>query len=183
MTRLHLSSDQYSFLADDPNRPYTIGRLNDCQFLVADITVSRRHAEVFCRGTNWSVRDLGSKHGISVNGVAVKTARLNQGDQLRLGGLSLTVRLLAEGEAAPPAPPPSAAPLRAAEVAQVRAPQKTAVMRAQPPPPSAPSGAPPSAPAGAQPGAPPSAPPGAAPAGAPKPKSRLQKLRQRRIRR
>ena len=180
MIRLHLSSDQYSFLAEDPNRPYTIGRLSECQFLVADITVSRRHAEVFCRGTNWSVRDLGSKHGISVNGVAVKTARLNQGDQLRLGGLALTVHLLAEGEPAPPARAPAAAPSGAPEAAQVRASLKaTGIMRAQPDPPSAPSGAAPSAPPSAAPGAAPSA----APAGAPKPKSRLQKLRQRRMRR
>jgi predicted component of type VI protein secretion system len=176
MTRLHLSSDQYSFLAEDPNRAFTIGRLSECQFLVADITVSRRHAEVFCRGTNWSVRDLGSKHGISVNGVAVKTARLNPGDQLRLGGLALTVRLLAEGEAAPPARAPAPALLGTPEAAQVRASLKaTGIMRAQPAPPSAPSGAPPSAP--------PSAAPSAPPADAAKPKSRMQRLRQRRIRR
>jgi pSer/pThr/pTyr-binding forkhead associated (FHA) protein len=169
MTRLHLSSGQHSFLAEDPNRAFTIGRLSECPFLVADITVSRRHAEVFCRGTSWFVRDLGSKHGLSVNGVAVKTARLNHGDQLRLGGLTLTVRLLAEGE---PAPPPPAAPSGAPEVVQVQAsPKATAIMRTPPAPPSAPSGAPASAG------------PGAKPADAAKPKSRLQRLRQRRIRR
>jgi pSer/pThr/pTyr-binding forkhead associated (FHA) protein len=97
MTKLQLSSDKYQFLAEDAQQTFLLGRLAECQFVVQDTTVSRKHAEVFCRAAGWFVRDVGSKHGLWLNGIPVKTARLKHGDELQLGELTFKVQIIREG--------------------------------------------------------------------------------------
>ena len=97
MAKLQLSSDKYQFLAEDAQQTFLLGRLEECQFVVQDTTVSRKHAEIFCRPAGWFVRDLGSKHGLWLNGIPVKTARLKHGDELQLGELILKVQIIREG--------------------------------------------------------------------------------------
>ena len=97
MTKLQLSSDKYQFLAEDVQQTFLLGRLEECQFVVQDTTVSRKHAELFCRAAGWFVRDLDSKHGLWLNGIPVKTARLKHGDELQLGELILKVQIIREG--------------------------------------------------------------------------------------
>ena len=46
----------------------TSPRLSDCEVVLDDPNVSRRHAEVRPSGGSWIVNDLGSTNGIKVNG-------------------------------------------------------------------------------------------------------------------
>jgi hypothetical protein len=66
--------------------PVTIGRLPECDVVVSDPNVSRRHAEVRRRGNDFIVVDLGSTNGTLVNGAGVRERRLNDGDEITLGG-------------------------------------------------------------------------------------------------
>ena len=66
-----------------------MGRAKDCDIVVADLNVSRRHAEVRLEdGEHWLV-DLGSTTGTSVNGTRVSRAKLENGDRIELGSTVL----------------------------------------------------------------------------------------------
>jgi len=66
-----------------------LGRAKDCDIVVADLNVSRRHAEVRLEnGEHWLV-DLGSTNGTSVNGKRVSRAKLENGDRIELGSTVL----------------------------------------------------------------------------------------------
>lgn len=62
-----------------------LGRTEDCDITLDDITVSRRHAEVLRDGDNYRVRDAGSLNGTYVNGERIDEASLHQGDELQVG--------------------------------------------------------------------------------------------------
>ncbi|MBX5468605.1 MAG: FHA domain-containing protein [Thermoleophilaceae bacterium] len=62
-----------------------VGRSRDCDLVIDDPNVSRRHAELRNQGGSWSVRDLGSTNGVKVNGRRVEQAVLQPGDELTLG--------------------------------------------------------------------------------------------------
>src|SRR5262249_24491021 len=66
--------------------PVAIGRLPECDIVLSDPNVSRRHAEVRRRGNDFMVVDLGSTNGTRVNGAGVRERRLNDGDDVGLGG-------------------------------------------------------------------------------------------------
>ena len=66
-----------------------IGRSKDCDIRVSDPNVSRRHAEVRQEGSTYWVVDLGSTNGISVNGHALKRAKLDDDDRITLGSTEL----------------------------------------------------------------------------------------------
>jgi Protein of unknown function (DUF3662)/FHA domain len=68
-----------------------LGRSRDCDLVVSDENVSRRHAEVRPSGGAWIVRDLGSTNGIRVNGTRVSGAQpLRPGDKIELGVSTVT---------------------------------------------------------------------------------------------
>lgn len=65
----------------------TIGRSRDCDIVLADANVSRRHAEVLpgAAGT-WMVSDLGSTNGVVINGRRITGYEpLAPGDRMALG--------------------------------------------------------------------------------------------------
>ena len=62
-----------------------LGRSPDCDVVIKDFGVSRRHAEVVVNGGECRVVDLKSKNGTQVNGVRVPEAGLNDGDEILLG--------------------------------------------------------------------------------------------------
>ncbi|MFP5318475.1 MAG: FhaA domain-containing protein [Acidimicrobiia bacterium] len=66
--------------------PVTVGRLPDCDIILTDPNVSRRHAEVRRRGNDFIVVDLGSTNGTRVNGAGVRERRLENGDEVTFGG-------------------------------------------------------------------------------------------------
>ena len=67
----------------------TIGRSRECDVQLADTNVSRRHAEVTRDGDEWWITDLGSTNGTEVNGRRVDSARLEDGDVIRIGATGL----------------------------------------------------------------------------------------------
>ena len=72
----------------------TVGRDRECDVVVGDSSVARRHAELRHRRGRWFVRDLGSFSGTWLNGRRVKReAPVAAGDVLKLGALRLDLRL------------------------------------------------------------------------------------------
>ncbi len=66
--------------------PVSIGRLPECDIVLSDPNVSRRHAEVRRRGNDFVVVDLGSTNGTKVNGAGVRERLLLDGDDITVGG-------------------------------------------------------------------------------------------------
>ena len=71
----------------------TIGRSGECEVVLDDPNVSRRHAELRREGGGWVVADLGSTNGITVNGSRTERAALKPGDEIALGRSRLTFEL------------------------------------------------------------------------------------------
>ena len=72
-----------------------VGRSRDCDIVLADANVSRRHAEVLpaAAGT-WTIADLGSTNGVVVNGHRIQgAAQLQPGDRIALGTAAITFEL------------------------------------------------------------------------------------------
>jgi hypothetical protein len=64
---------------------FVIGRGRDCDLVLDDPNVSRKHAELREEDGAWAVHDLGSTNGIKLNGRRSQGGRLNPGDELTLG--------------------------------------------------------------------------------------------------
>jgi Protein of unknown function (DUF3662)/FHA domain len=63
-----------------------VGRSRDCDVVVEDPNVSRRHAELDRTSAGWAIHDLGSTNGVVVNGRRVNgTHELGSGDRIELG--------------------------------------------------------------------------------------------------
>jgi hypothetical protein len=63
-----------------------IGRSRECDILIDDSNVSRRHAEISPSGQSWLIKDLGSTNGLRVNGRQVEGPHpLESGDRVELG--------------------------------------------------------------------------------------------------
>jgi cell division protein FtsW (lipid II flippase) len=67
-----------------------IGRKKSCDLVIDFPTVSRSHA-VLTRydDGSWSIRDVGSKGGVVVNGQEVPSCEVRYGDQISLGGVEV----------------------------------------------------------------------------------------------
>jgi hypothetical protein len=64
---------------------FVIGRSRDCDLMLDDPNVSRRHAELRRERGGWLVADLASTNGVKVNGRRVAEQHLNPGDEISLG--------------------------------------------------------------------------------------------------
>jgi hypothetical protein len=64
-----------------------IGRSRECDIVLQDSNVSRRHAEIRpSGGDGWTISDLGSTNGVKVNGRAIgATTPLQPGDEIAVG--------------------------------------------------------------------------------------------------
>lgn len=67
----------------------TVGRHPESDIFLDDITVSRRHVEFRRREGGFVVNDLGSLNGTYVNGDRIDDARLQNGDEVRIGKFRL----------------------------------------------------------------------------------------------
>lgn len=85
-----------------------VGRGGDNDLVLADVSVSRYHAEILSEGGGWSVHDLKSTNGVEVNGVPVEKAPLLPGDRLGIGSFELRVEA-GESLSVRPAPLPEPA--------------------------------------------------------------------------
>jgi len=72
----------------------TIGRSRDCDVVLDDVAVSRRHAEIRPAPEGWMVADLESTNGLLVNGHGVRgTQALEPGDRIELGSTAIVFEL------------------------------------------------------------------------------------------
>ncbi|GMW02287.1 MAG: hypothetical protein AMXMBFR84_34230 [Candidatus Hydrogenedentota bacterium] len=62
-----------------------IGRASECDIVLPDSMVSRRHARVWLEGESLKVEDLGSRNGIIVNGERVVRLKVDEGDEVTVG--------------------------------------------------------------------------------------------------
>ena len=70
-----------------------IGRGKDTQLLLPDISVSRHHCRIVQQDDGYTLQDLGSQNGTSVNREAVKGERpLTDGDEIEVGKFLLVFR-------------------------------------------------------------------------------------------
>jgi pSer/pThr/pTyr-binding forkhead associated (FHA) protein len=67
----------------------TAGRDTRSDIFLDDVTVSRRHAEIYRRGPKYFVRDVGSLNGTYVNRKQVDDVELHDGDELQIGMFKL----------------------------------------------------------------------------------------------
>ena len=70
-----------------------IGRSRECDVVVSDPNVSRRHAELRRDENGWHAVDLGSTNGVKVNGRRVDQVVLRDGDRITVGVSDLTFEL------------------------------------------------------------------------------------------
>jgi hypothetical protein len=86
-----------------------IGRTPECDVVLYDAGVSRRHCRIFSEGDGYLIEDMGSANGTQVNGAPIKTHALSDGDQLTLGPVVFVFqewRAEAGTDAGIEAPPP-----------------------------------------------------------------------------
>jgi hypothetical protein len=73
-----------------PPRGAAIGRSRDCEIVLEDSGVSRRHAELRPTASGWTIEDLGSTNGVRVNGLTVHGAHeLSSGDSIEMGSTEM----------------------------------------------------------------------------------------------
>jgi len=73
----------------------TVGRSEEANIFLDDITVSRKQARLHLEGDTLVIEDLGSTNGTYVNGVRTDRAELQPGDEVILGKYHL---VLARGD-------------------------------------------------------------------------------------
>lgn len=80
-----------SFAIDKP--AVLIGRAMDNDLVLEDHLVSRYHAEIRVRGGRFTLRDLKSTNGTSVNGQEITECALNDGDELSVANVMMVFRI------------------------------------------------------------------------------------------
>jgi hypothetical protein len=70
-----------------------LGRAPNCDCVLPEECVSRRHAQLWREGGRWFLRDLGSRNGTRINGMRViERAEVRPGDRVSLGGATYRLR-------------------------------------------------------------------------------------------
>jgi Protein of unknown function (DUF3662)/FHA domain len=83
-TKAIVTVDDRRYVLDGPTA--AIGRSRECDCVLSDPNVSRRHAELRRGSTgDWQIVDLGSTNGVKVNDRPVDRSRLSPGDEVTLG--------------------------------------------------------------------------------------------------
>jgi hypothetical protein len=67
-----------------------LGRSRECDIVLDDVGVSRRHAEIRPDAEGWTLSDLGSTNGVRLNGRRLRgTQPLGLGDRIELGSTEI----------------------------------------------------------------------------------------------
>ncbi len=80
-----------------------VGRDSGCGLVIRDLAASRRHLEIRKVNGAYRCRDLDSSNGTLVNGEAMTSCELQDGDEIRIGTTTLRFVLEREVEPMPPA--------------------------------------------------------------------------------
>lgn len=86
-----------SALGNTGKKEYFIGRNPDCDRVIDNIKVSRRHCRLYQEGDSWFVEDLGSSNGTFLNGVKVLKSKIISSDILTVGGVPFSLESLHGG--------------------------------------------------------------------------------------
>lgn len=71
-----------------------LGRDPDCDFSIADETISLRHCRLTYHHKQWWANDLDSTNGSFLNESPIETATIiTDGDQLRLGKITINIHI------------------------------------------------------------------------------------------
>jgi hypothetical protein len=70
----------------------SIGRMSDCDVVLADKGASRRHAQIAIKEGEAVLTDLGSTNGTKLNGQLIQTRTLGDGDRITIGTTLLEFR-------------------------------------------------------------------------------------------
>lgn len=68
--------------------PWSVGRSEESDIVVADPNVSRRHARLVRSENGFVVEDLGSTNGTLLDGAPIERERIESGDELTFGGIN-----------------------------------------------------------------------------------------------
>ncbi|HEX5028990.1 MAG TPA: DUF3662 and FHA domain-containing protein [Gaiellaceae bacterium] len=66
-----------------------LGRSRDADIRIADVNVSRRHAELRQEGAGYWIVDLGSTNGLELNGKRTDRSRVRDGDRIVIGSTEI----------------------------------------------------------------------------------------------
>ena len=78
------------------NGIHKIGRLDDKQIILDDVTVSRNHGYITVDENNLTIADEESTNGIFVNGELIKESKLTSGTRIQIGKFFLIVSTVDE---------------------------------------------------------------------------------------
>lgn len=74
------------------NGAHHVGRDQECEVVLNDTSVSRRHARLAVKGPSVIVEDLGSKNGTHVNGKRItKPTAIESGDEITFGSVKTSI--------------------------------------------------------------------------------------------
>ena len=71
----------------------SLGRSDDSNIVLDDVTVSRKHAVISKENNAWHINDENSLNGIYVNFIRVENAKLTAGDDIQIGKYRFTFLL------------------------------------------------------------------------------------------
>jgi pSer/pThr/pTyr-binding forkhead associated (FHA) protein len=74
-----------------PSRSLVFGRGAECDVVIPDMFLSRRHFRITRGSQQLEVLDLGSSNGTLVNGHPVSTVAVKDGDRIQLGRTVIVV--------------------------------------------------------------------------------------------
>ena len=83
------STDRFNFEHLVSETPVVVGRSTKADIILAEDSVSRRHARLFVSGGCLFVEDLGSSNGVLVNGERVAQQALSRNDVVQIGCYTL----------------------------------------------------------------------------------------------
>ena len=86
IVRLSNQQDQRFVL---PKNKILIGRGEECDLILPNVSVSRVHAEIQITRSGVTISDVASENGIRVKGKHVREAELTSGDEILIGNFSL----------------------------------------------------------------------------------------------
>jgi pSer/pThr/pTyr-binding forkhead associated (FHA) protein len=71
----------------------TLGRSDESNIVLDDVTVSRVHALITKGSSGWKIEDKGSLNGVYVNFVRIEDSKLSAGDDVQIGKYRFTFLL------------------------------------------------------------------------------------------